>query len=79
MNRSKHKSKKCAKENEFDISTLMMYATEVRTDSYHSSASCRSFPQCSVMNINLDQPSYHCGSANTETIETLSNIMRMTL
>ena len=70
MNTSKHKSKKCAKENEFDISTLMMYATEVRTDSYHNSASCRSFPQYSAMNINFDQPSYHCRSANTENFET---------
>ena len=70
MNTSKHKSKKCAKENEFDISTLMMYATEVRTDFYYNSASCRSFPQYNAMNINLGQPSYHCRSAITETIET---------
>ena len=69
MNTSKHKSKKCAKENEFDISTLMMYATEVRTDSYHNSALCRSLPQYSAMNINFDQPSYHCRSANTENLE----------
>ena len=34
----------------------------------HNSASCRSFPQYSAMNINVDQPSYHCRSANTETI-----------
>ena len=70
MNTSKHKSKKCAKVNKFDISTLMMYAREVRTDSYHNSASCRPFPQYSAININFDQPSYHCRSANTEPIES---------
>ena len=48
----------------------MTYATEVTIDSYHNSASCRSFPQYSAMNINFDQLSYHCRSANTETIET---------